>query len=195
MMKIKLYKNGGLNNNLSFGWATGMAKKRKSIATSLHELDRTIYSSFSSAANSKRVDQELQLLIYSATFRCWATLNELDYCGEEPCMSPRAPQHQQQSQPVMQVTGSGFPVTSGFSGQTIVGQGLRSEHCDKQSKNYVFSNASSNPVRQIGEGGYHPSGLSMGNVNRSIEPNLLHQQSRDSAAFSSNDSAMDMHAD
>uniref|UniRef100_K7N3Z0 Uncharacterized protein n=1 Tax=Glycine max TaxID=3847 RepID=K7N3Z0_SOYBN len=121
--------------------------------------------------------------------------NELDYCGEEPCMSPRAPQHQQQSQPVMQVTGSGFPVTSGFSGQTIVGQGLRSEHCDKQSKNYVFSNASSNPVRQIGEGGYHPSGLSMGNVNRSIEPNLLHQQSRDSAAFSSNDSAMDMHAD
>ena len=111
-------------------------------------------------------------------------------------MSPRAPLHQQQSQPVMQVTtGAGFPVTTGFSGQTIVGQEVRPEHCDNQSKNSMFSNALSNPVRQIGEGGYHPSGLSMGNVNRSIEPNLLHQQSRDSAAFSSNDSAMDMHAD
>lgn len=101
-------------------------------------------------------------------------------------MSPRAPLHQQQSQPVMQVTtGAGFPVTTGFSGQTIVGQEVRPEHCDNQSKNSMFSNALSNPVRQIGEGGNHPSGLSMGNGN----------QSTDSAAFSSNDSAMDMHAD
>lgn len=110
-------------------------------------------------------------------------------------MSPRAPQQHQQSQPLMHVTGSGFPVTSGFSGQTIAGQGLRSEHCDNQSKNYVFPSALSNPIRQIGEGGNYSSGVSVGN--RSNEPSFLHQQSRgdSAAAFSSNDSAMDMHAE
>eukprot|EP00256_Glycine_max_P065158 XP_025979753.1 uncharacterized protein LOC100801119 isoform X1 [Glycine max] len=201
---------------LPIGYRRGMAKKRKSISTSLDEVDRTIYSSFSSAANSLShlytLSMNHQKLSFQAGERhsleklyqwVWrqqesgsrvATVdilsyiqqNELDYCGEEPCMSPRAPLHQQQSQPVMQVTtGAGFPVTTGFSGQTIVGQEVRPEHCDNQSKNSMFSNALSNPVRQIGEGGNHPSGLSMGNGN----------QSTDSAAFSSNDSAMDMHAD
>ncbi|TKY51450.1 hypothetical protein E2542_SST22965 [Spatholobus suberectus] len=201
-----------------------MGKKRKSIATSLDEVDRSMYASFCSAANSLShlytLSMNHQKLSFQAGERhsleklyqwIWrqqesgsrvATVdiltyiqNELDYCGEEPCMSPRAPQQHQQSQPVMHVTGSGFPVTTGFSAQTIMGQGLRSEHCDNQSKNSVFSNALSNPVRQIGEGGNYPSGLSMGNGNRSTEPSFLHQQSRDSAAFSSNDSAMDMHAD
>lgn len=126
--------------------------------------------------------------------------NELDYCGEEPSMSPRAPLQHQQSQPVMHLSSTGFPVTSGSSVQTL-GQGLRSENSDNQPKNSVFSNALSSPVRrslqnyQIGEGGYCPSGLSMGNGNRNTEPGFFHQQSRDSGAFSSNDSAMDMHAD
>lgn len=103
-------------------------------------------------------------------------------------MSPRAPLQHQQS-------------TSGSSGQTILGQGLRSEQCDNQSKNSVFSNALSSPVRrslqhyQIGEGGCYPSGLSMGNGNRNTESSFLHQQSRDSTGFSANDSVMDMHAD
>lgn len=127
--------------------------------------------------------------------------NELDYFGEEPSMSPRAPLQHQQLQPVMHAASSGFPITSGSSGQTIVGQGLRSDHCDNQSKNSVFSNALSSPVRrslqhyQIGEGGNYPSGPSMGNGNRNTEPNFLHQQNRDCTGFSSNDSAMDMHAD
>ncbi|CAJ2666449.1 unnamed protein product [Trifolium pratense] len=111
--------------------------------------------------------------------------NELDYCGEEPSMSPRAPPQNQQPQPMMPVTS--FPVTSGSSGQTIAGQGLRSDYSENQPKNSVFSNALSSPVRrnlqlyQIGEGG---------------NPSFLHNQSRDSNAVSSNnDSAMDMHAD
>lgn len=201
-----------------------MGKKRKSIATSLDEVDRTIYASFSSAANSLSHLYTLSMSHQKLSFQAgqrhslenlyhwiWrqqetgsrvATLdiltyiqNELDYSGEEPCVSPTAPQQHQQSQPVMHVTGSGFPVTTGFSGQTIVGQGLGSVHCDNQSKNSVFSNALSNPVRQIGEGGNYPSGLSMGSGNRSSEHSSLHQQSRDSAAFSSNDSVMNMHAD
>jgi len=105
-------------------------------------------------------------------------------------MSPRAPQQQQPSIHAT-ITGSGFPLTTGFPGQTIMGQGLRSEHCDIQSKNSLFSNA----VRQIGEVGNYSSGLSTGNGSRNTEENFLYQQSRDSAAFSFNDTAMDMHAD
>ncbi|KAK7343760.1 hypothetical protein VNO77_12776 [Canavalia gladiata] len=207
-----------------------MGKKRKSIATSLEEVDRTIYASFCTAANSLSHLYTQTMNHHKLSFQAgerhsleklyqwiWrqqeagsrvATLdilnyiqNELDYCGEEPSMSPRAPPQHQQSQPVMHVTGSGFPVTSGFSGQTIMGHGIRSEHSDNQSKNSVFSNALSSPVRrslqhyQISEGGNNPSGLSMGNGNRNTEPSFLHQQIRDCAAFSSNDSAMDMHAD
>ncbi|CAL0300677.1 unnamed protein product [Lupinus luteus] len=123
--------------------------------------------------------------------------NELDYCGEEPSMSPRAlPQH---SQPV---ANSGFPVSSGSSGLTVPGQqGLRPEQCDNQSKNSVFSNALSSPIRrslqhyQISEQGNCPSGLSMGNGNRNSETSFLHQQGRDSSTLNSNDSAMDMHSD
>ena len=113
-------------------------------------------------------------------------------------MSPRAPlQHQSQS--ALHVPS--FPVTSASSGQTIAAQGLRSDHCENQSKNYVFSNALSSPIcrslqhYQIGEGGCYTNGLSMGNGNRNTEPGFLNQQSRDSNAVSSNDSAMDMHAD
>ncbi|KAL2334958.1 hypothetical protein Fmac_016171 [Flemingia macrophylla] len=260
-----------------------MAKKRKSIATSLDEVDRTLYASFCTAANSlsqlythamnhqklsfnagerhaleklyqwiwrqqeggSRVGtvdvlNYIQVCLAFLTFEYatptlmhasvdwdWGAVpvgnkhitdtyggltwiivyrssyllqNELDY-SEEPSMSPRAPL-QQQSQPVMHVPGSGFLVTSASSGQTIAAQGLRPEHCENQSKNSVFSNALSSPVRrslqhyQIGEGGCYTNGLSMGNGNRNTEPGFLHQQqSRDSNAVSSNDSVMDMHAD
>ncbi|KAK2366751.1 hypothetical protein QL285_080098 [Trifolium repens] len=191
-----------------------MAKKRKSTATSLDEVDRTMYDSFRTTANS--ISQlythamNHQKLSFHAGERnaleklyqwIWkqeeggsrvATVdvvnyiqNELDYCGEEPSMSPRAPPQNQQPQPMMPATS--FPVSSGSSGQTIAGQGLRSDYSENQPKNSVFSNALSSPVRQnlqlyqIGEGG---------------NPSFLHNQSRDSNAVSSNnDSAMDMHAD
>lgn len=117
-------------------------------------------------------------------------------------MSPRAPVQHQQSQPAMHVTNSGFPVSSGSSGLTAAGQGIRSEHCDQQPKNSVFSNALSSPLRQslqqyhITRGGYCPNvGLPLGNGVRNNEPTFLNNQSRDSSALSSNDSAMDMHAD
>ncbi|KAK2420794.1 hypothetical protein QL285_031490 [Trifolium repens] len=191
-----------------------MAKKRKSTATSLDEVDRTMYDSFRTTANS--ISQlythamNHQKLSFHAGERNaleklyqWickqeeggsrvATVdvvnyiqNELDYCGEEPSMSPRAPPQNQQPQPMMPATS--FPVSSGSSGQTIAGQGLRSDYSENQPKNSVFSNALSSPVRrnlqlyQVGEGG---------------NPSFLHNQSRDSNAVSSNnDSAMDMHAD
>ncbi|CAJ1976901.1 unnamed protein product [Sphenostylis stenocarpa] len=201
-----------------------MAKKRKSITTSMDEVDRTMYASFSNAANSLSQLYALSMNRHKLSFQAgerhsleklyqWIRRqqeggsriaivdilgyiqNELDYCGEELCMSPRAPLQHQQSQPLVHatVTGSGFPVTTGFPDQTIMGQGLRTEQCDSQSKNSVFSN----PVRQIGEVevGNYSSGFSMGNGSQNTEDNFLHQQSRDSAAFSFNDAAMDMHAD
>jgi hypothetical protein len=127
--------------------------------------------------------------------------NELDYYGDEQSISPRAPPQQQQLQPVVHVASSGFSVTSNSSCQPVTGQGLRSEHCDDQPKSFVFSNALSSPIRlslqnyQVGEVGSYVSGPSMGNRNQITVSSFLHQQSRDSTAFSSNDSAMDMHAD
>ncbi|KAB2083292.1 hypothetical protein ERO13_A05G246200v2 [Gossypium hirsutum] len=235
-----------------------MGKKRKSIATSLDEVDRTMYASFCSAANSlshlytqamnqqklsfqagKRHGLEkiyqwiwrqqeggsrvttmdilsyLQYICFEdskgwfSLLKCGdllvillarVTLNELDY-GEEPSMSPRAPSQQQHSQPAMQFMNTGFMVSTGSSGQTA-GQGTRPDHCDQQSKNLVFSNALSSPVRRslqhyhIAQEGYCPNGgLPSGNGARNNEPSFLPNQTRDSNPLSSNDSSMDMHAD
>ncbi|KHG14904.1 hypothetical protein F383_02753 [Gossypium arboreum] len=255
-----------------------MGKKRKSIATSLDEVDRTMYASFCSAANSlshlytQAMNQQklsfqagkrhglnkcscryvvhlaksgtdgLRMLIshgknlsvdlettrgriksnnngypqlpsdskgWFSLLKCGdllvillarVTLNELDY-GEEPSMSPRAPSQQQHSQPAMQFMNTGFMVSTGSSGQTA-GQGTRPDHCDQQSKNLVFSNALSSPVRRslqhyhIAQEGYCPNGgLPSGNGARNNEPSFLPNQTRDSNPLSSNDSSMDMHAD
>ncbi|CAI8583342.1 unnamed protein product [Vicia faba] len=202
-----------------------MAKKRKSIATTLDEVDRTMYASFCTAANSLSLLHmhaiNHQKLSFQAGQRhsleklyqwIWrqqeggsrvATLdilnyiqNELDYFGEEQSVSPRAA-----LPPATQVASSGFTVTPSSSCQTVVGQGLGSEHCDNQSKSFEFSNALSNPVHQslqhyqVGEGGNYLSGPSIGNGNQNTESSFFLQQSRDFTAFSSNDSAMDMHAD
>ena len=116
-------------------------------------------------------------------------------------MSPRAPSQQQHSQPMMQCMNTSFMVSSGSSGQTT-GQGTRLGHCDQESKNLVFSNALSSPVRQslqhyhIAQEGYCPDGgLPSGNGARNNESNFLQYQTRDSNPLSSNDSSMDMHAD
>ncbi|XP_024022252.1 uncharacterized protein LOC21406544 [Morus notabilis] len=209
-----------------------MGKKRKSIATSLDEVDRTMYASFCGAANSlsQLYTQAMnhQKLSFQAGERHsleklyqWicrqqeggsrvATIdilnylqNELDYCGEEPSMSPRVLAQNQHTQAPMHSTNSGFPVSSGSSVPTNAGQRVHTEHCDHQSKNSVFSNALSSPVRRSlqhyhisQERGYYPnSSLSSGNGPRNNEPNFLQPQNRDSNPPSSNDSSMDMHAD
>lgn len=204
-----------------------MGKKRKSIATSLEEVDRTMYASFCSAANSlsQLYTQSMnhQKLSFQAGERhgleklyqwIWrqqeggsrvATVdiinyiqNELDYCGEEPSMSPRTPHQHQTSQPIP-FTNSTFLVSSGSSGLTATAQGTRSEHCDQQPKNTVFSNALSSPIRRslqnyhITQGGYCPQGGSpSGNGTRNNEPNFLQHHNRDPNPPSSNDSSMDI---
>ncbi|KAF9612214.1 hypothetical protein IFM89_038636 [Coptis chinensis] len=194
-----------------------MAKKRKSVATRLDEVDRTMYSTFCSAANSlsqlytQAMNQ--QKLAFQAgerhaleklyewilrqqeessrvtTSDIFSYLqNELDYGGEEPQMSPRHPYQHQQTQSTMHFQNSGVQVSSGSLGSATAGQGVRSGHGDHQAKNSVFANALSSPVRRSIQH-YHLSQGARTNENSS------HLQSRDSNTFSGNDSSMDMNAD
>ncbi|KAB2093016.1 hypothetical protein ERO13_A02G062800v2 [Gossypium hirsutum] len=206
-----------------------MGKKRKSIATSLDEVDRTMYASFCSAANSLSQLYTQAMNQQKLSFQAgkghsleklyqwiWrqqeggsrvTTMdilnylqNEIDYCGEEPSMSPRAPSQQHQSQPTMQFMNTSFMVSSGSSGQTAV-QGTRPDYSDQQPKNSIFSNALSSPILQslqhyhIAQEGYSTNGLPSENGDRNNESNFLQPPTRDSNPFSSNDSSMDMHAD
>lgn len=126
--------------------------------------------------------------------------NEVDYCGDEPSMSPRAPVQHHHSQTPMHVTNPGFLV-SGPSAQTTAAHVPRSEQFDNQTKNSVFSNALSSPIRrslqhyQLAQGGgYYPNGAPPpGNSARTTETtSFSNHQNRDS---NSNDSSMDMHQD
>ncbi|CAF1747147.1 hypothetical protein F2Q70_00003235 [Brassica cretica] len=191
-----------------------MGKKRKATATSLDEVDRTVYASFRTAANSlsQLYTQSMnhQKLSFQAGERhgleklyqwIWRQQeggsrvtsmdiinyiqNELECCTEEPPISPRA----QPTQPAMNVTNSGLMASSGTSCPTAVPV-VRSEQCENQAKNSVFSNALSSPIRrslqnyQIPQGGGY---ISVGT--RSSELN------RGSNSPGSFDSSMDMHAD
>uniref|UniRef100_A0A5B7AII9 Holocarboxylase synthetase n=1 Tax=Davidia involucrata TaxID=16924 RepID=A0A5B7AII9_DAVIN len=153
-----------------------MAKKRKSDATRLDEVDRTMYTTFCSGANSlsqlytQAMNQ--QRLSFQAGERHaleklynWIRRqqedgsrmttvdiiayiqNELEYGTEEPPASPRLPFQHQHPQTAMHLTNSGVPVSSNSFGPVTAGQGLRSGHSD-QVKNSVFSNALSSPVRR-----------------------------------------------
>ncbi|KAL9286233.1 hypothetical protein AtEden1_Chr4g0283711 [Arabidopsis thaliana] len=191
-----------------------MGKKRKSTATSLDEVDRTVYASFRTAANSlsQLYTQSMnhQKLSFQAGERhgleklyqwIWRQQeggsrvtpmdivnyiqNELECCIDEPPISPRAPPPQS----TMHVTNPGLMTTSGTSFPTAVPV-VRSEQCENQAKNSVFSNALSSPIRrslqnyQIPQGGY-----TSGGTTRSSEVN------RGSNSPGSIDSSMDMHAE
>ncbi|KAF8404462.1 hypothetical protein HHK36_009347 [Tetracentron sinense] len=154
-----------------------MGKKRKSDATRLDEVDRTMYTTFCSAANSLSqlythamnhqklsfqagerhgLDKLYQWILRQQEEGARVTTvdiltylqNELDYSGEESPMSPRLPFQHPYTQPTMQFMNSNAPVSSGSFGPTTVGQVARSGHSDHQPKNSVFSNALSSPVRR-----------------------------------------------
>lgn len=115
--------------------------------------------------------------------------NEIDYGGEDASASPRFQFPHQHSQSTMHSTNTSNQPPSGFSAQPTAGSAFRSSHSD-QSKNSVFSNALSSPVRRSlqtyhlaqGGGSYYANG-----GGRSNELN------RESNSPSPNDS--DMHSD
>ncbi|CAH9101629.1 unnamed protein product [Cuscuta europaea] len=204
-----------------------MAKKRKSSATSLDEVDRTMYTSFCSAANSlsqlytQSMNQQklsfqageregldklyqwiLRLQEGGSRVTTLDILNylqtELNYAEEQP-ISPRPPPH---SQPNLC-----FLASSGSTGLPSAGQGIRTDHYDQQSKNYVFSNALSSPVRRslqnyhLAQGDYYSKDSPPANGIKNDEPNFQ-QQNRDSHNCNNNingyncsDTSMDIHAE
>ncbi|XP_022879585.1 uncharacterized protein LOC111397082 [Olea europaea var. sylvestris] len=190
-----------------------MAKKRKSDSR-LDEVDRTMYSSFCSAANSlsQLYSQAMhhQRLSFQAGERHaleklynWMLRqeedgarvatgdvlayiqNELDYGSEE---SP---------QTAMLSTQSGTPVSSNsFGPAATIGQGLRSGNSDNQTKNSVFSNALSSPVRRTLQHYHLTHGSShTNNINGQRNSENTCHPGRDPNPPSSNDTSMDMHAD
>lgn len=123
----------------------------------------------------------------------------LDGNMEEPSLSPRAPLQNQNLQAAMPYTNS---VSSGSAGAPIGGQGFRCEHADEQSRNNVFSNALSSPVRRslqnyhISQSGYNPNGAqNLVTGMRNNDPNSVQAQHRESNPFSANYTSMDMRDD
>ncbi|KAG9140233.1 hypothetical protein Leryth_014680 [Lithospermum erythrorhizon] len=207
-----------------------MGKKRKSLATSLDEVDRGMYSTFCSAANSisqlythsmnqqklsfqagerHALEKLYQFILRQQEGGPRVTTadiinyvqTELDYQGEEPAMSPRPPTQNQNPQQ-MHFINPGFLATSGSSGVLSAGHGPRSDPCEQQPRNNVFSNALSSPVRRslqnyhISQEGYFSNNVQPSNVIRNNEGNFTSNQNSDSNPVNStNDSSMDMHAD
>nr|KJB14929.1 hypothetical protein B456_002G149700 [Gossypium raimondii] len=191
-----------------------MSKKRKSDATRLDEVDRSMYTTFCSAANSlsQLYSQAMnhQRLSFQAGERHaleklfqWilrqqeegsrvtttdiVSYLQVDFGAEESPMSPRLSfQLQQHPQTATQLNTSSAP----FSSTPI-----------SAAKNSVFSNALSSPVRRSLQHyhsvqvGYHSNNvLSSANGSRNTETNYCHQQIREVNSPSPND-CMDMHAD
>lgn len=154
-----------------------MAKKRKSENSGLDEVDKTMYTTFCSAANSLSQlytqAQNQQKLAFQAGERHglekmyqWVLRaqesgsrltvtdifgylqHELDYGGDEVSMSP-APQHHipPHSQQQNQFPLISNQMSSGLASQAVGGQGPRTG-LSEQNKNSVFSNALSSPVRR-----------------------------------------------
>ncbi|KAF7129794.1 hypothetical protein RHSIM_Rhsim10G0147500 [Rhododendron simsii] len=194
-----------------------MAKKRKSDATRLEEVDRTMYTSFCSAANSlsQLYTQSMnqQRLSFQAGERHgleklyeWIlrqqesgtrvnTIDVVTYLQNELEYGLEEHQHPQTA---MHLANTSFPVSSTSFGPTTAAQGPRSAHFDHhQPKTSVFSNALSSPVRRslqqchLPQGNYFANNvMQSGNGarnNETLSPNNLIRDS--------NDLSMDMHSD
>ncbi|XP_074280313.1 uncharacterized protein LOC141605444 [Silene latifolia] len=202
-----------------------MAKKRKSMVTNLDEVDRTMYATFCSGANSlsQLYTQAMnhQKLSFQAGERHgleklyqWILRqqeagsrvapvdimtylkNELDYYGDETTMSPRAPVQHHHPPPPTFFSNSGLLVSEP-SAQTPAAQLLRPEQ-ENQSKSLVFSNALSSPIRRS----LQPYHLAQGGYYPNSSPGTLVARSSETnfaghqnRESNSNDSSMDMHQD
>ncbi|KAI4370766.1 hypothetical protein MLD38_019076 [Melastoma candidum] len=154
-----------------------MGKKRKSAASRLDEVDRSLYASFCSAANSlsqlythsmthqrlsfqagerHSLDKLYQWILRQqedgarvSTVDIISYLqNELEYVSEDTPMSPRLPFQQQQTMPPSNPC---LPISSTPFAPATVGPIQRpapGQGDHHQGKNSVFSNALSSPVRR-----------------------------------------------
>ncbi|KAG2589715.1 uncharacterized protein LOC120674230 [Panicum virgatum] len=195
-----------------------MARKRKTdAAPRLDEADRTLYSTFCGAANSlsqlytqamaqqklsfqageghayeklyqwilRKHEEESRLTVADIMSHIQ---HEMDYGGTDAHASPRVHQHSQIANPF---TNSVVPSATGLYGQTAAGFAPRPSLSD-QSKNTIFSNALSSPVRRSLQNYHLAQGA--GNGGRNTEPNSA-GANRETNSASSNDTSMDMVSD
>ncbi|KAG1330075.1 Holocarboxylase synthetase [Cocos nucifera] len=202
-----------------------MVKKRKSDATRLDEVDRSMYSTFCSAANSlsqiytqamaqqkvsfqageRHALEKLHLwilrqheegAIVTAAEVVAYLQNEIDYGGEDASMSPRL-QFPNHPQTTMHFMNTNIQASSGVSGPATVVIAPRTGHSD-QMKNSIFSNALSSPIHynlQPYDGGYYPSVPVLNGSGTRNHEVVFPNQICDSNSLNSNDSSMDMHSD
>lgn len=114
--------------------------------------------------------------------------HEIDYVGTDAHVSPRVPQHPQIANPF---ANSVVPPGTGLYGQSAAGFAPRPSVTD-QSKNTIFSNALSSPVRRSLQNSHTTQGA--GNGGRNAEANLA-GANREANSTSSNDTSMDMVSD
>ncbi|EPS64635.1 hypothetical protein M569_10142 [Genlisea aurea] len=204
-----------------------MAKKRKSDSTRLDEIDRGMYSSFCSAANSLSQlyshAMHQQRLSFQAGERhaleklyCWIRRkqedgirvtpgdiiaylrNEVDHVTDESPQSPRLALQQNQASVHL-----GIPLSSSTAfGPAPGGHHHHHLRSADQSKNSVFSNALSSPIRRslqsyhhLSAGSHYVNDSGRGNNNENNNGSSNNQIPRDPNPPSSNDTSMDMHAD
>ncbi|VAH61402.1 hypothetical protein VPH35_044563 [Triticum aestivum] len=193
-----------------------MARKRKTdAAPRLDEADRTLYSSFCGAANSlsqlysqamaqqklsfqagerhaleklhqwilRMHDEESRLTVADIMSHIQ---HEIDYGGTDAHVSPRVHQHPMSVNPFTIIQPS-----AGSYAQATSGHAPRPSLSD-QSKNTIFSNALSSPVRRSLQTYHLTQGA--GNGGRNTEANSA-GQNREANSASSNDTSMDMVSD
>ncbi|GJM94037.1 hypothetical protein PR202_ga10649 [Eleusine coracana subsp. coracana] len=195
-----------------------MARKRKTdAAPRLDEADRTLYSTFCGAANSlsqlytqamaqqklsfqagerhgleklyqwilRKHEEEERLTVADIMSHIQ---HEMDYGGTDAHISPRVHQHAQIAYPF---TNSAVQPATCLYGQTTAGFAPRPSLSD-QSKNTIFSNALSSPVRRSLQNYHLTQGA--GNGGQNTEANSA-GANRETNPTSSNDTMMDMVSD
>ncbi|KAL6615010.1 hypothetical protein ACP70R_037280 [Stipagrostis hirtigluma subsp. patula] len=195
-----------------------MARKRKTdAAPRLDEADRTLYSTFCGAANSlsqlytqamaqqklsfqagerQALEKLYQWILRKHEEESRVTVadimshiqHELDYGITDAHVSPRVHQHPQIANPF---TNSIVQPPAGLYGQASAGSAPRPSLSD-QSKNTIFSNALSSPIRRSLQNYQLTQGA--GNGGRNTETNSA-GPNRETNSASSNDTSMDMISD
>ncbi|ERM93527.1 hypothetical protein AMTRI_Chr03g55650 [Amborella trichopoda] len=197
-----------------------MSKKRKSESNGLDEIERTMYTAFSSAANSLSLlytqAQNQQKLAFQAGERhalekLYQSIlrhqeegvrmtgadvlvylqNELDYGGEEASVSPaRQLQHHPNLNPHMHFPTPSSQMHNVASGQLVSSQAQRAMNQD-QAKNSIFSNALSSPIRRsLQQGGYYSNRRNGSGDSENVGS---HGSQSSQNEMNNGDSTMDMH--
>lgn len=195
-----------------------MARKRKTeAAPRLDEADRTLYSTFCSAANSlsqlysqamaqqkhsfhagelHALEKLYQWILRKHDEESRLTVadimahiqHEMDYGGSDAHAAPRVHQYPQSAG---QFANSSCQLSAGSYGQTS-GLAPRTSNSEQSKNTTIFSNALSSPVRRSLQN-YHLTQVA-GNGGRNSEANSM-GQNREANSASSNDTTMDMISD